>query len=88
MAFPDISPTVLGAFVVSSILGLDNFESTFDNVAVIPAPRTVAWRTPSHGIEPELCALATIVNLLPCASPVAIYVPIRLGALRLGVPED
>ena len=41
-----------------------------------------------HGIEPELHALATIVNLLVFALLFVIYLLIRLGALRLGVPED
>ena len=41
-----------------------------------------------HGIEPELYALATIVNLLVFALLFVIYLLIRLGALRLGLPED
>ena len=49
---------------------------------------TIAWGTLRHGIEPELYALATIVNLLVFALLFIIFLLTRLGALRLGVPED
>ena len=52
-----------------------------------PLP-TIAWGTLRHGIEPELYALAIIVNLLVFALLFIIFLLIRLGALRLGVPED
>ena len=57
-------------------------------MAAIPTLPTIAWGTLRHGIEPELYALATIVNLLVFALLFVIYLLIRLGALRLGVPED
>ena len=45
-------------------LRFNNFEITFYNVAAIPTLPTIAWGTLRHSIEPELYALATIVNLL------------------------
>ena len=87
MTFPNIWPAVLGAFLVSFILGFNNFEITFYNVAAIPTLPTIAWGTLRHGIEPELYALATVVNLFVFTLLFLIYVLIRLGALRLGAPQ-
>ena len=66
----------------------NNFEITFYNVAAIPTLPTIAWGTLRHGIEPELYALATIVNALVFALLLIIFLLIRVGALRLGVPDD
>lgn len=88
VTLPNVWPAVLGAFLVSFILGFNNFEITFYNVAAIPTLPTIAWGTLRHGIEPELYALATIVNLLVFVLLFIVYLLIRLGALRLGVPED
>ena len=86
VTFPNIWPAVLGAFIISFILGFNNFEITFYNVAAIPTLPTIAWGTLRHGIEPELYALATIVNALVFLLLFIIYLLIRVGALRLGVP--
>ena len=88
VTFPNIWPAVLGAFIISFILGFNNFEITFYNVAAIPTLPTIAWGTLRHGIEPELYALATIVNALVFLLLFVIYLLIRFGALRLGVPDD
>ena len=88
VTFPNIWPAVLGAFIISFILGFNNFEITFYNVAAIPTLPTIAWGTLRHGIEPELYALATIVNALVFLLLFIIYLLIRVGALRLGVPDD
>ena len=88
VTFPNIWPAVLGAFIISFILGFNNFEITFYNVAAIPTLPTIAWGTLRHGIEPELYALATIVNALVFLLLFVIYLLIRVGALRLGVPDD
>jgi len=88
VTFPDIWPAVLGAFIVSFFLGFNNFEITFYNVAAVPTLPTIAWGTLRHGIEPELYALATIVNLLVFALLFVNFLLIPLGALRLAVPED
>lgn len=88
VTFPNIWPAILGAFIISFILGFNNFEITFYNVAAIPTLPTIAWGTLRHGIEPELYALATIVNALVFLLLFVIYLLIRVGALRLGVPDD
>ncbi len=88
VTLPNIWPAVLGAFLVSFILGFNNFEITFYNVAAVPTLPTIAWGTLRHGIEPELYALATVVNALVFGVLFVIYLLIRQGALRLGVPED
>ncbi len=86
VTFPNVWPAILGAFIVSFILGFNNFEITFYNVAAIPTLPTIAWGTLRHGIEPELYALATVVNLLVFLLLFVIFVLIRHGTLRLGVP--
>ena len=88
VTLPNVWPAVLGAFLVSFILGFNNFEITFYNVAAVPTLPTIAWGTLRHGIEPELYALATIVNLMVFVLLFVIYLLIRFGALRLGVPEE
>ncbi len=79
---------MLGTILISFILGFNNFEITFYNVAAVPTLPTIAWGTLRHGIEPELYALATIVNVFVFILLFVIYLLIRLGALRLGVPEE
>ncbi len=79
---------MLGTILISFIFGFNNFEITFYNVAAVPTLPTIAWVTLRHGIEPELYALATIVNVFVFILLFVIYLLIRLGALRLGVPEE
>jgi ABC-type spermidine/putrescine transport system permease subunit II len=88
VTLPNIWPAVLGAFLVSFILGFNNFEISFYNLGAVPTLPTVAWGTLRHGIEPELYALATLVNLLVFLLLLALYLLIRTGLVRLGVPED
>ncbi len=87
VTFPNVWPAVLGAFIVSFILGFNNFEITFYNVAAIPTLPTIAWGTLRHGIEPELYSLATVVNVFVFTLLFIIYALIRIGALRLGTPQ-
>ena len=88
VTLPSIWPAVLGAFLVSFILGFNNFEISFYNLGAVPTLPTVAWGTLRHGIEPELYALATLVNLAVFALLFVLYLLLRTGLLRLGVPED
>jgi len=88
VTLPNVWPAVLGAFVVSFLLGFNNFDISFYNLGAIPTLPTIAWGTLRHGIEPELYALASIVNALVFIGLIALYVLIRLGFVRLGVPED
>ena len=51
----------------------------------------LTWRWPgarSAGIEPELYALATLVNLAVFVLLIVLYLLLRTGLLRLGVPEE
>ncbi len=84
---PNVWPAVLGAFLVSFILAFNNFEISFYNLGAIPTLPTIAWGTLRHGIEPELYALASVVNALVFSTLIVLYLLIRLGFIRLGVRE-
>ena len=88
MTLPNIWPAVLGAFLVSFILGFNNFEVSFYNLGAVPTLPTVAWGTLRHGIKPELFALATLVNLAVFFLLFILYLLLRTGLLRLGAPEE
>jgi ABC-type spermidine/putrescine transport system permease subunit II len=79
---------VLGAFLVAFILGFNNFEIFFYNLGAVPTLPTVAWGTLGHGIEPELYALASLVNALVFFLLFVLYLLSRTGLLRLGIPEE
>ncbi len=87
VTLPNIWPAMLGAFLVSFILAFNNFEISFYNLGAIPTLPTIAWGTLRHGIEPELYALASIVNALVFGVLIVLYLLIRLGFLRLGYRE-
>jgi len=87
VTYPNIWPAMLGAFLVSFILGFNNFEITFYNVAAVPTLPTITWGTLRHGIEPELYAIATIINALVFSILFVIYLLIRRGTLRFGIPD-
>ncbi len=84
IALPNIWPAMLGAFLVSFILAFNNLQISFYNLGAIPTLPTIAWGTLRHGIEPELYALASIVNALVFAVLITLYFLTRLGFLRLG----
>ncbi len=86
VTLPNIWPAVLGAFLVSFLLAFNNFEISFYNLGAVPTLPTIAWGTLRHGIEPELYAMASVVNALVFTGFVVLYVLIRTGAVRLGVP--
>jgi ABC-type spermidine/putrescine transport system permease subunit II len=83
----DEAAMVFGAFLVSFILGFNNFEISFYNLGAVPTLPTVAWGTLRHGIEPELYALATLVNVAVFVLLFILYLLLRTGLLRLGVPD-
>lgn len=87
VTLPNTWPALLGAFLVSFILAFNNLEISFYNLGAIPTLPTIAWGTLRHGIEPELYALASIVNALVFAVLVALFFLLRSGLLRLGPPE-
>ena len=84
VALPNIWPAILGAFLVSFILAFNNLQISFYNLGAIPTLPTIAWGTLRHGIEPELYALASVVNALVFAVLIILYFLTRLGFLRLG----
>lgn len=84
VTLPTIWPAVLGAFLVSFILSFNNLEISFYNLGAIPTLPTIAWGTLRHGIEPELYALATIINFLVFVVLITLFSLIRLGFVRLG----
>jgi ABC-type spermidine/putrescine transport system permease subunit II len=88
VTLPSIWPAVLGAFLVSFILGCNNFEISFYNLGAMPTLPTVAWGTLRHGIEPEPYALATIVDIAVFVLLFILYLLLRTGLLRLGVPQE
>jgi ABC-type spermidine/putrescine transport system permease subunit II len=57
-------------------------------MGAVPTLPTVARGTLRHGIEPELYALATLVNLAVFVLLINLYLLLRTGLLRLGVPEE
>lgn len=87
ITLPGIWPAVLGAFLVSFILAFNNLEISFYNLGAVPTLPTIAWGTLRHGIEPELYALASIVNAFVFLVLVVLYFLIRLGFVRLGARE-
>ncbi len=86
VTLPNVWPAVLGAFVVCFLLAFNNFEISFYNLGAIPTLPTIAWGTLRHGIEPELYALASIVNALVFLGLIALYALIRTGLVRIGIP--
>ena len=87
VTLPNTWPALLGAFLVSFILAFNNLDISFYNLGAIPTLPTIAWGTLRHGIEPELYALASIVNALVFAVLIALYFLLRTGLLRLGPQE-
>jgi len=85
---PNTWPALLGAFLVSFVLAFNNLDISFYNLGAIPTLPTIAWGTLRHGIEPELYALASVVNALVFIVLLALYFLLRSGLLRLGPPEE
>ncbi|MCI0431540.1 MAG: hypothetical protein L0210_13500, partial [Rhodospirillales bacterium] len=70
--------------LVSFILAFNNLEISFYNLGAVPTLPTIAWGTLRHGIEPELYALASIVNALVFLILITLYFLARLGLVRFG----
>ncbi len=87
ITLPNVWPAILGAFLVSFILAFNNLEISFYNLGAIPTLPTIAWGTLRHGIEPELYALASIVNAFVFLVLITLYFLMRLGLVRLGARE-
>jgi hypothetical protein len=59
-----------------------------ESAATSPTLRTIGWGMLRHNNELEPYEIATIVNVFVFALLFVIYILIRIGTLRLGVPED
>ena len=88
VTLPNIWPAVLGAFLVSFILGFNNFEISFYNLGAAPTLPTVAWGTLRHGIEPELYALATLVNLAVFVLLFVLYLLLAPACCASASPQE
>jgi len=84
VTLPNTWPSLLGAFLVSFILAFNNLDISFYNLGAIPTLPTIAWGTLRHGIEPELYALASIVNALVFLVLITLYFLLRTGLVKLG----
>ena len=73
--------------MVSFLLAFNNLEISYSNPGAVPTLPTIAWGSLRHGVKPELYALASIVNALVFAGLLVLYVLIRRGTVRLGVPD-
>jgi len=87
VTLPNIWPALLGAFLVTFIVSFNNFDVTFYNVGATPTLPTVILRTLRHGIESELYALSSLIISFVLLVLLPIYFLIRIGWVRIGVPE-
>jgi ABC-type spermidine/putrescine transport system permease subunit II len=81
---PNIWPAMLGAFVITFLLAFNDLEISFYNLGAVPTLPSLAWGSLRYGLEPELFALAAIVNGVVFLAFVIIYVLMRLGIVRFG----
>lgn len=81
---PNIWPAMLGAFVITFLLAFNNLEISFYNLGAVPTLPSLAWGSLRYGLEPELFALAALVNGVVFLAFVVIYVLMRLGLVRFG----
>ena len=84
VTLPNIWPAMLGAFVICFLLAFNNLEISFYNLGAIPTLPSLAWGSLRYGLEPELFALAALVNGVVFAAFVVIYVLMRTGIVRFG----
>ncbi len=84
VTLPNIWPAMLGAFVLSFLLGFNNLEISFYNLGAIPTLPSIAWGSLRYGLKPELFALAALVNGVVFAAFAVIYVLMRTGLVRFG----
>lgn len=81
---PNIWPAMLGAFVITFLLGFNNLEISFYNLGAVPTLPSLAWGSLRYGLKPELFALAALVNAVVFLAFVVIYILMRLGIVRFG----
>lgn len=84
VTLPNIWPAMLGAFVICFLLAFNNLEISFYNLGAIPTLPSLAWGSLRYGLEPELFALAALVNGVVFLAFAVIYVLMRTGLVRFG----
>ncbi len=84
VTLPNIWPAMLGAFVICFLLAFNNLEISFYNLGAIPTLPSIAWGSLRYGVDPELFALAALVNGVVFAAFAVIYVLMRWGLVRFG----
>jgi ABC-type spermidine/putrescine transport system permease subunit II len=84
VSLPNIWPAVLGAFVITFLLAFNDLEISFYNLGAVPTLPSLAWGSLRYGLEPELFALAAVVNFTVFLAFVVIYILMRLGIVRFG----
>jgi len=84
VTLPTIWPSILGAFLISFILGFNNLDISFYNLGAIPTLPSVAWGSLRHGLGPELFALASLTNGLVLVVFAVMYVLMTTGLVRFG----
>lgn len=87
ITLPNIWPAVLGAFIISFIMGFNNLEISFYNLGASQTISTAAWGSLRHGMRPELPALATLVNIVVLTVFVVIFLLMRYRLASFGHRE-
>jgi ABC-type spermidine/putrescine transport system permease subunit II len=88
ITLPNIWPAMLGAFVISFIMGFNNLEISFYNLGATQTISTAAWGSLRHGMRPELPALATLVNLVVLTVFLAMFLLMRYRIASFGHRES
>lgn len=87
ITLPNIWPAMLGAFIISFILGFNNLEISFYNLGATQTLPSTAWGSLRHGLGPELPALATLVNFAVFLAFAAMYLLMRYRIVSFGHRE-
>ena len=87
ITLPNIWPAMLGAFIISFILGFNNLEISFYNLGATQTLPSTAWGSLRHGLGPELPALATLVNAAVFLAFAAMYLLMRYRIFSFGHRE-
>lgn len=88
VTLPNIWPAILGAFIISFIMGFNNLEISFYNLGASQTLSTAAWGSLRHGMRPELPALATLVNVVVLAVFVIMFLLMRYRIASFGHREE
>lgn len=88
VTLPNIWPAILGAFIISFIMGFNNLEISFYNLGASQTLSTAAWGSLRHGMRPELPALATLVNIVVLTVFAVMFILMRYRIASFGHRDD